>query len=106
MTDSAERKWVWCIGLLHGLGECAFQYSHNEIRRVAKLIPQNGGGVGLVKTLIGGVLKGFEQIPAEGVIIYFANCNEEFAAGCDQLWGSILMQPANGRLPKDWKLDK
>ena len=99
MTD--ERKWVWCVGLLHGLGECAFQYSHNEIRRVTKLVPQPSG-VGLLKALIGGVLKGFEQIPAEGLIVYFANCNDEFAASCESFWGSIIMQPANGR----FKLDK
>jgi hypothetical protein len=98
MTE--ERKWVWCAGILLGLGECAFQYSHDEIRRVTKLVP-NGDGIGLIKTLMGGIMKGFEVIPAEGLVVYFANVNEDFAKSCDQFWGSIIMQPANGRLRLD-----
>lgn len=101
MTDSHEREWKWCAGILLGFGECAFQYSHNEIRRVTKLIPQDGGGIGLIKVLMGGIMKGFEIIPAEGLIIYFAQVNNEVSSACERFWGSILLQPGNGRLRLD-----
>jgi hypothetical protein len=93
-------------GLVVGLGECAFQYSSGEMRRVSKLIPQDGGGIALMKTLIGGVMKGFEQIPADGLLVYFKPLNEEFAGMMEKFWGSIILQPSNGRLPSNWKLDK
>jgi hypothetical protein len=100
---SDEREWKWMAGILLGLGECAFQVSHGDIRRVSKLVPQQGGGIAPMKTLIGGIMKGFEQIQADGMLVFCAPVNADFAAQMDQFWGSLIMQPANGRLPKDWK---
>lgn len=106
MINPEERKWEWFVGIVLGLGECAFQMSHGEIRRITKLIPQDNGSLGLIKTAIGGVLKGFEQIPADGLLPLAIQAKDDFASSLDKFWGSVILQPANGRLPKDWKLEK
>lgn len=104
---SDERTWKCMVGVLSGLGECVWDESFNEIRRVTGIFAGSDGQVGIGKRLIGGALKGLEIIKADGLVAFSVDAPPDLVEAHTRLWSGSIIQPANGsRMPKDWKLDK
>ena len=101
MTD--ELDWKWKLGVLHGFGECFWQEGGGKIRRISRLFVGPDGNLGMAKSVLGGMMRGFEEIPIGDLVVMSAGASSEQQVSCNQLWSGII-KPANG-VPR-FKLEK
>lgn len=90
-----ERKWTWMVGIIAGLGECAWEESYGDLQHLTGIFADASGNVGVGKRLIGGALRGYEQIKTDGLVIFSMPATDDLIVGCSRLWSSIV--PANGK---------
>lgn len=101
MTDEDDYKWM--VGILNGFGECFWEEGHAKIRKITRIIHGGDGNIGMMKAILGGVMRGFEEIPTEGMVVFSAGATAEMQTSCRALWGNII-KPVNGA-PR-FKLEK
>jgi len=89
MSDA--REWKWMVGILNGIGEAFWEESGGKIRKVSKIL-SGPAGVALVKGVIGGVMVGIEEIPADGLVAFSVGATDEQQKNARSLW-SGLVQP-------------
>jgi len=102
MTE-AETDWQWKVGILNGIGECFWEEGGGKLRKVSRLIMGPDGNIGMMKAFIGGVLRGMEEVPVDGLVIFSAGAAADMQTSCKQLWSNII-KPVNGA-PR-FKLEK
>lgn len=91
------QDWKWKIGILHSLGERAFQQLGDKVRRITAIIPQQGGMI-FAKSMIG-VASGDMNIQhdAPTLVIASADMQEELCAELDRAWNGSVILPVNGQ---------
>ena len=100
MTD--EREWKWMVGILHGIGECMWEESGSIIRKISKLIMDQQGRIGMMKSIIGGALIGCDELDCTGMVVFSVGATAEQANNARSLWSNVI--PVNGS--SRFKLEK
>lgn len=108
-----ETKWVWCVGVVNSIGECAFQMPEDQygapissegyvVRRLTPMILQQRGPkvdvsfrpllLDMAKTSKTGE---WAMVPT--ALLYYDEASEELVEALDRLWGEKVIIPANGQ---------
>lgn len=93
--------WKWRLGLINGIGECAFQKLGNSIRRVTRLVPMPSGEIIFSRTMICSNENPEKepQFPADKLVIIDTDINENLSAQIDRMYSGrpgIIMPSRNG----------
>ena len=92
-----EPDWKWKIGVLHGLGERAFQMLGEKIRHVTQIIPQPNGGIVFIRSMIA-YLSGDNHIQhdAGGLVLLDVNVPGGMCEELDRTWNDSKILTGNG----------
>lgn len=95
MIENKDRQWEWRTGLLRGLGQCCWQESWSEIRRITLMSIDDKRGIAFSKSIIGGALMGFDVIPIDGLMLFSKASTPAIADACERLWNGSIIHPAD-----------
>ena len=87
MNEEAKESWSWCVGVLAGFGDCAFQRSGPSIRRLTKIGITPDGGVVLIPwlPLLGKMTEEVGHINANSTVVLFS-ATDQLIGRLDEIW--------------------
>lgn len=103
-SDAAVIDWKWRIGLVHGIGDAAFQILGGNVRRITRFIHTPDGNMILQKIgLCTAECKDTDpQFQAERLVICDADPSDNFVRNLENFWGgkpSLVMPRMLGNGP-------
>lgn len=93
--------WKWRLGILTGLGECAFQKLGGSLRRITKLVPMPSGEIIFSRALINSPEnpEPEPQFSAEKLVIVETDIHENLSKQIERMYTGrpgIIMPGRNG----------